>query len=56
MQLGPIANISQALLGLRPWLVGGGDTAGVTTRYGLLHYDYLTCRTGPFIFLSYYLI
>ena len=29
MQLGPIANISQALLGLRPRLVGGGDTAGV---------------------------
>ena len=28
----------------------------VTTRYGLLHYDYLICRTGPFIFLSTYLI
>ena len=28
----------------------------VTTRYGLLHYDYLIRRTGPFIFLSTYLI
>ena len=29
---------------------------GVTTRYGLLHYDYLIRRTGPFISLSTYLI
>ena len=28
----------------------------VTTWYGLLHYDYLIRRTGPFIFLSTYLI
>ena len=28
----------------------------VTTRYGLLHYDYLIRRTGPFILLSTYLI
>ena len=28
----------------------------VTTRYVLLHYDYLIRRTGPFIFLSTYLI
>ena len=32
------------------------DTLFVTTRYGLLHYDYLICRTGPFIFFSTYLI
>ena len=29
--------------------------ASVTTQYGLLHYDYLICRTGPFIFLFYLL-
>ena len=28
----------------------------VTTRYGLLHYDHLIRWTGPFIFLSTYLI
>ena len=28
----------------------------VTTWYGLLHYDYLIHRTGPFILLSTYLI
>ena len=28
----------------------------VTTRYGLLHYDYLIRWTGPFIFFSTYLI
>ena len=28
----------------------------VTTRYGLLYYDYLIRWTGPFIFLSIYLI
>ena len=33
----------------KPWVP-------VTTRYGLLHYDYLIRRTGPFIFLSTYLI
>ena len=32
------------------------DLDVVTTRYGLLHYDYLIRRTGPFIFLSTYLI
>ena len=26
------------------------------TRYGLLHYEYLTCQTGPVIFFSTYLI
>ena len=31
-------------------------TLFVTTRYGLLHYDYLIRRTGPFIFLPTYLI
>ena len=28
------------------------DTLVVTTWYGLLHYDYLTRRTGPFIFFQ----
>ena len=40
-----------ALLDVPPHLVGS-----VTTRYGLQHYDYLIRRTGPFIFLSTYLI
>ena len=35
---------------------GGAAAVFVTTQYGLLHYDYLTRRTGPFIFLSTYLI
>ena len=39
------------ILGL-PWL----EKHNVTTRYGLLHYDYLIRRTDPFIFLSTYLI
>jgi hypothetical protein len=36
---------------------GATEEAGVTTRYGLLHYANLIRRTGPYLFsLSTYLI
>ena len=38
------------------WYTNVEQELVLQTRYGLLHYDYLTCRTGLFIFLSTYLI
>ena len=54
VRVAPTAHFDVSISSMKGLVVSGIVNTGavekrVTTRYGLLHYDYLIRRTGPFI-------